>query len=113
LLAEPATYPGLPSLALMCALLPWSITVHASGGWVTVGDVICAICQALRISVTEDEFHEWEMSELPGQKIARGLKRRRAYDSGMTRLIFLGGSHRFAGLSESNMGGEVWMINVA
>ncbi|KAJ7115066.1 hypothetical protein C8R43DRAFT_961164 [Mycena crocata] len=106
-LEEPATYPGLPSLTVLCPHLPWSITVHASGGWVTVGDVIHTILGALRIRVTEDQFDEWVMTEFPCQRVGRGLERRRAYDSGMTRLGFLQGKHVFAGLSDSDMRGEV------
>ncbi|KAJ7152689.1 hypothetical protein C8R43DRAFT_843348, partial [Mycena crocata] len=113
-LAQPATYPGLPSLTVMCPHLPWLITVHASsGGCVVVGDVLYAIRRALRIRITEDQFDEWrDQEEKRFQVIGRGLKRRRAYESGMTRLSFLGGRHKFAGLSESNMGCDVWVLNV-
>ncbi|KAF8193214.1 hypothetical protein K438DRAFT_1761918 [Mycena galopus ATCC 62051] len=36
---QPATFPELPSMTLLSKALPWAITVHASTGFVAVGDV--------------------------------------------------------------------------
>jgi hypothetical protein len=115
MLAKTATFPELPSLTLISSL-PWAITVHASGNCVIVGDIVQAICRALAIRITEDQIEEW--MEQRGDECAktgnglggRGLKRKRVY-SEMTRLDLLEGRTRFAGLSESTMGCDIWVLN--
>ncbi|KAJ7274833.1 hypothetical protein C8J57DRAFT_1312855 [Mycena rebaudengoi] len=109
-LSEPATCPGLPSLTVISELLPWPITVYASGislRWVTVADVLGAIYEALSIHVDEQQFVDWASHE--GKKTQRRLR----YRKGMMRLDFLGGQTRFAGLSESEMGCDIWVLNLA
>ncbi|KAI0754081.1 hypothetical protein C8Q80DRAFT_1094468 [Daedaleopsis nitida] len=62
LVAEPATNPPLPSLAIICDYLPWTLTVtptpHAlwSAPYVTLGDVLHALFRALRLGVTDPEL---------------------------------------------------------
>ncbi|KAJ7466829.1 hypothetical protein B0H11DRAFT_55514 [Mycena galericulata] len=118
ILAEPATWPGLPSLTLLSHRLPWSITAHASERWVTVGDVLKAISEALCIRVTKEQFDEW-LEQDSGRWLkrkaqdypnARGKKQKRVQQ--MTRLDLFEGKHTFAGLSESEMGCDVWLLNV-
>ncbi|KAJ7274834.1 hypothetical protein C8J57DRAFT_1466728 [Mycena rebaudengoi] len=109
-LSELATCPGLPALTVISELLPWPITVHASGirlRWVTVADVLGAIHDALSLHVDERQFMDWVSYE--GNEAQRRLRYRR----GMTRLDLLGGQTRFAGLSESKMGCDIWVLNLA
>ncbi|KAJ6571423.1 hypothetical protein B0H19DRAFT_1129948 [Mycena capillaripes] len=121
-LAEPAGFPGLPSLTLLSPLLPWAITVHASGGFVVVGDVLQAIWRELDIRITENEWvgqPARERAKQVNEKTrgpaetrnsgvsVRGLKQKRA----ITRLDLLGGRTKFGGLSDSTMGCEVWLLN--
>ncbi|KAJ7488004.1 hypothetical protein FB451DRAFT_1529004 [Mycena latifolia] len=112
--AEPATCPGLPALTLTSALLPWVVTAHASGGCVTVGDILQAIHRTLSIRVTEEEFREcmegprldYMTEQMPQEPVSpKNVSR------GMTRLDLLGGRHRFSGLSESEMGYDVWAVS--
>ncbi|KAJ7487996.1 hypothetical protein FB451DRAFT_1126407 [Mycena latifolia] len=114
--AEPATCPGLPALTLTSALLPWMVTAHASGGCVTVGDILQAIHRTLSIRVTDEEFRECmqgprldyvteQDSKIPQEPVSQ-----KNVSRGMTRLDLLGGRHRFAGLSESGMGYDIWVV---
>ncbi|KAJ7637369.1 hypothetical protein DFH06DRAFT_1219559 [Mycena polygramma] len=112
-LMELAVFPGLPSLTLLSRYLPWAIPVHASGRFVTVGDVLQATRRSLDMRVTEDQVEESmgrriRCMDTNGNR-ARGLKRKN--QDGMTRLHLLQGRTRFAGLSESTMGCEVWVTN--
>ncbi|KAF7350219.1 hypothetical protein MVEN_01325000 [Mycena venus] len=125
-LAELATFPGLPSLTLLSPMLPWVITAHASGdGGVTVRDVLQAIHRELEIRITEEQPDTWmvqrgEDDEKKGEKwrkarvptsgvssTPQGLKRKRVDHK---RLDLLEGRTVFAGLSESTMGPEVWTV---
>ncbi|KAJ6484511.1 hypothetical protein C8R47DRAFT_980781 [Mycena vitilis] len=115
-LMELAMFPSLPSLTLFSPRLPWAITVHASGRFVTVGDLLEAIHQSLDMRVTEN--HAESMGRRIGcvrtettVEMARGLKRKRDYQGVMKRLDLLDGKTKFAGLSESTMGCEVWVVN--
>ncbi|KAJ7135655.1 hypothetical protein C8R44DRAFT_609259 [Mycena epipterygia] len=125
LFGKVATWPGLPSLTVISPLLPWAITAHASGGWaVTVGDVLCAVHKALEIHVTEEQFNDWLHEKENGSMKHMGERWKhrnrnespkadepqRTYRSGMTRIDLLEGRHKFAGLSESKMGCDVWVL---
>ncbi|KAJ7096560.1 hypothetical protein B0H15DRAFT_825628 [Mycena belliarum] len=119
--SEPATWPGLPALTLVSALLPWAITAHASRGWVSVGDVLHAIRRALSIHVTEEEFErEWAatmhqiqaapQTESPRQRNTH-QSTRLAWSRAMTRRDLLDGKDRLGGLAESGMGCDVWVVH--
>ncbi|KAJ7659224.1 hypothetical protein DFH06DRAFT_1090018 [Mycena polygramma] len=116
---EPATSPGLPSLTVVSPCLPWPITVHGSGSCALVGDVIQGIDRALNIDLTEEEVDEWVAVHGESHRtfqlknIFKTRKRRKTYRNDMTRLALLGGRTRFAGLSESPMGCDVWVLHVA
>ncbi|TBU47110.1 hypothetical protein BD309DRAFT_534586 [Dichomitus squalens] len=62
LVREPATHPALPSLAISCAYLPWTIIVIPTPGaawsapYVTVGDVLHTLYRTLRLGVTQHEL---------------------------------------------------------
>ncbi|KAJ7637394.1 hypothetical protein DFH06DRAFT_655701 [Mycena polygramma] len=101
---ELAVFPALPSLTLLSPRLPWAITVHASGASVVVGDVLKAIHRALGIRITKEQLMAYGDDQSASQKRNRG---------GMTRLDLLAGKTKFAGLSESKMGCEIWVVNFA
>ncbi|KAJ7053669.1 hypothetical protein C8F01DRAFT_1165825 [Mycena amicta] len=117
-LQAPATYPALPSLTLVVAELPWVITVHSQGqgqaGFgVTVGDVLCAIRDALRLDVDEMQFDDWRLGleMTPG-----GRDRPTEYRPGMTRADLLAGRTMFGGLwldSDSDLEGcDIWTLEL-
>ncbi|KAJ7186420.1 hypothetical protein C8R46DRAFT_1341852 [Mycena filopes] len=108
LMDEAATLPGLPSLTLISACFPWPITAHAAGTFLVVGDVLHAVRRALALRISEEEVDEWMESQ---ERRSRAGKRKRAYYSGMTRMALLQGASRFCGLSESNMGYDVWQLH--
>ena len=62
LVREPATNPPLPSLAIICDYLPWTIVVVPTPGalwaapYVTVGDVLHTLFRTLRLGATEHEL---------------------------------------------------------
>ncbi|KAJ7895519.1 hypothetical protein B0H14DRAFT_2680654 [Mycena olivaceomarginata] len=101
--AQPATFPGLPSLTLLSNRLSWPIT---------------AIRQALAIPLPDEQIDELiqraeganDINKNDKRANGRCLKRKRLLESGMTRLHLLEGRTRFAGLLESAMGCEVWML---
>ena len=63
LVAEPATNPPLPALAIICEHLPWTITITPTPNaiwtapFVTVGDVLHALHRALCLGVTDPELN--------------------------------------------------------
>ncbi|KAH9836128.1 uncharacterized protein C8Q71DRAFT_760742 [Rhodofomes roseus] len=131
LLAEPATHPGLPSLTIICDMLPWSITITPSRThFVSVGDVLHALYRMLRLAVTETEvgvlppdtrvrvhsaFHA-RHKMLPDARSRAEEKQK-----GVKRVDFLMDLRRFAGLSIVMSGaalngkglGEVWALQLA
>jgi hypothetical protein len=112
-LIEPATYPTLPSLAVICSLLPWAISVHASTinpSFVTVADVLGTICRAVHLGVTEAEFEH--LASSPEAYRDQGYRPRGAYRQGMIRLDLFEGKNRFMGLSKSSIGWDTWELNV-
>ncbi|KAJ7487967.1 hypothetical protein FB451DRAFT_1226065 [Mycena latifolia] len=115
LFAEPATYPGLPSLTIISPRLPWVITAHASGRTlrcVAVADVLGAICAALRLCVDREQV---VMMTQSGSHCPRrgGLEGGIMYRHGMTRLDLLEGNTEFAGLVASAMGCDIWTLQLA
>ncbi|KAJ7751497.1 hypothetical protein DFH07DRAFT_826258 [Mycena maculata] len=116
LLSQPATHPELPSLTIISPRLPWAITAHASGRTLrclTVADVLGAIHQALRLQVDEDQFVD--MTQGGGHCSRRGINGNGnggiTY-RGMTRMDLLEGRTRFAGLFASDMGCDIWILQV-
>ncbi|KAJ6571472.1 hypothetical protein B0H19DRAFT_1231264, partial [Mycena capillaripes] len=122
LLSTPATHPGLPSLTILAPSLPWAITAHASGSIVrclTVADVMGAIWAALSLRIDAEQFErEMTTRDMTTRGGSHSPKRRNkavesgglTYWNGMTRLDLLQGKTRFAGLSESTMGCDTWVL---
>lgn len=83
-----------------------------------VGDVLRAIRQALAIPLPDEQIDELiqraeganDSNKNNQRANGRCLKRKRLHESGMTRLHLLEGRTKFAGLLESTMGCEVWML---
>jgi len=86
-----ATFPALPSLAIVCPDLPWPIVVfrNEQSGGVTVGDIHWAIYHFLR-------------SPAPASRGSR---------SSPPRLAFLQGKVLFKGLTKSHIGSETWTMH--
>lgn len=131
LLAEPATHPSLPSLTVICDMLPWSVVITpARTHFVTVSDVLYALYRMLRTAVTETE-----LSVLPPETQTRvytafharhkvlqdARARAEEKQKGVKRVDFLLDFRRFAGLSIVMSGaalngrglGEVWALQLA
>ncbi|KAK1217311.1 MAP kinase kinase kinase kinase activity protein [Marasmius sp. AFHP31] len=83
-LREVATNPGLPSMNVVHPLLPWPITIHASGVEVTVVDVLATISGNLMMPAGTQE--------------------------GAIRLDLLQGGTTFLGLGSSDIGEDVWEL---
>ncbi|TFK39193.1 hypothetical protein BDQ12DRAFT_629742 [Crucibulum laeve] len=122
-LSEPATSTPLRSMVITCPHLPWIITVYPqSGSHITVYDVFYEIYRSLHKSITSSDF-----ASLPSDSARRASTR--AYEqrysrhrssrhrdeekrSGMLRIDFLMGMTRFAGLSPTGRGPDVWQLNI-
>ncbi|KAK6992145.1 hypothetical protein R3P38DRAFT_2571389 [Favolaschia claudopus] len=120
LLAESATLPELPSMTVFIPCFPWPITVHASDlgvGGVTIGDLLHAVKSALSIHLTEEQALGWleDRSRRDMTPILRfkNRKRKREDGGGVARLALLDGRTKFAGLSASTMGMDVWVLHLA
>ena len=136
LVREPATNPPLPSLAIICEFLPWTITIqptpHArwASPFVTVGDVLHALYRALRLGVTDPELGVLEPAQKERVRDAYVRRYRRAPDArhresekakGIKRVDFLRDYRAFLGLAPVPAGlpakglapGVVWALQVA
>ena len=135
LVAEPATNPPLPSLAIICDYLPWTITIGPtpnaswSAPWVTVGDVLHVLYRALRNGVTEPELNVLDLAQQDRVRTAYVRRYRRVPASRereaekakyIKRVDFLRDHRAFLGLSCVPGGipakglapGAVWALHV-
>ncbi|KAJ7585360.1 hypothetical protein C8J56DRAFT_1087109 [Mycena floridula] len=80
-----ATFPQLPSLAVLIPGIPWALVVQGASGVVVVADVLRAIQATMQVPIDESQ-----------QK----------------RLSLLKGKHRFMGLSTSNVGNETFVMHL-
>ena len=136
LLCEPATRPAQSSLAVICAYLPWTITVVPTQGaswnapYVTVGDVLHTLYRTLRLGVTQQELgviepalrariHASYVSRYrrvaqPAQREAEKNKLVKRVDYLCDRTAFLGLSPVSDGIPAKGMApGTVWALQVA
>ncbi|KAJ7773956.1 hypothetical protein B0H16DRAFT_115177 [Mycena metata] len=111
ILAETATFPGLPSLTLTSPYLPWAMTAHASERWVSVGDILCAIRRNLDVPINERHLGESQVQSKLPQHCAKNDRQAFNRIKGLTRLDFLEGKSRLGGLSESSMGCDIWVVH--
>lgn len=123
-LAESAVHPPLPLLTLVSPHMPWSISVSASsnGAYVTVSDVYSAIYRSLRQNILPVEYHALP-SDRDKRRVSaayetryRRLRGSRDYDhekrAGVKRVDFLMGHTKFLGLTSTDSGNGVFVINV-
>lgn len=119
-LYEPATAPPLQSLTIIIPDLPWTITVNASRGYVTVQDVLDELYYSLRKNISAQEFHvlpndqaRWRVTMAYEQRYRR-ITSPREYDDekrrGVTRVDFLMGRNKFAGLSPTTFEPERFLL---
>ena len=136
MVCEPATYPPLPSLAIMCDHLPWTITVaptpHAlwAAPYVTVWDVLHTLYRTLRLGVTDYELDALEPAlreRVHKAFVARYRRRAHPRDREaekakyVKRVDFLCDRTNFLGLAPVPSGnpakglapGMVWALHVA
>jgi hypothetical protein len=120
-LAEPATHPPLPSLALRVGGLPWQVVVRPDvrqspgGAIVTVADVLSAIHINLRIPVKADEYKAIDKSSRAGLYAA--FERRVGNDpiqrgKGLRRIDFLCGRVSAQGLVRAQSKDSLWDVVV-
>ncbi|KAJ6567965.1 hypothetical protein DFH09DRAFT_1155537 [Mycena vulgaris] len=122
---DPATYPPLPALTVMCRHLGWPIMVSASqlGGFVSVLDVFTSVVTSLRLAVRRAEY-----DTLPSPEARRSVdeayftrcrqlagegERQIEALKGVKRVDFLMGKTHFLGLSGPLDGVHVWELNVS
>ncbi|KAG7441830.1 uncharacterized protein BT62DRAFT_465681 [Guyanagaster necrorhizus] len=123
-LHEPALSPPVSQLTLTSPHLLWCIRVHPSlnGAYVTVADVLHAMYSGLRENIAPAEFYglpsQTEMRRVTDayeQRYRRIKSRSGSYEekkAGVKRIDFFMGRTRFAGLSPSSKGPDVWAMNI-
>ncbi|KAJ7734127.1 hypothetical protein B0H16DRAFT_1578370 [Mycena metata] len=125
LFLNPATYPPLPVLTVICRHIAWPMTVAPSlpTGFVSVLDVFTSVYTSLRLAVRWAEYNALPSAEarrgvddayfarcrLVEDKDERGIERLK----GVKRVDFLLGRTRFAGLSGPLEAAHVWELNVS
>lgn len=119
-LFEPATYPGTPHLRINCSNFPWILDIICkTTNFVTVFDVLSQLYTSLRLTVSAEEYDA--ESYQSQRQIATAFHQRVNRDpwtssveekKGLKRVDFLRGRNRFMGLSRTQLGKEVWLLNV-
>ncbi|EDR00405.1 uncharacterized protein LACBIDRAFT_295783 [Laccaria bicolor S238N-H82] len=121
-LTEPATTPVLRKLSIVSEHLPWTISISASNGsYVTVGDVLEGVYNALQKNITPGEYSS--LSSHNKRRAAQAYEQRyrrhrssQAYDlekrGGMKRVDFLMGRTKFWGLAMTSHGSHMWQLSV-
>ena len=123
-LAEAATNPLLPSLTLAHPRLMWQCVIRpvSNGSYITVFDVLDTLYRFLRTNVLESEYRslppdvQRRVYAAYQNRCSRLRGSRERYEErmkGVKRVDFLMESIRFQGLSPTNSGNTVWMINVS
>lgn len=136
LVREPATQPPLPSLAIICEYLPWTIIVVPTPGalwtapYVTVGDVLHTLYRTLRLAATDLELAVLEPTlrdriqrayvaryrriAAPREREAEKAKAIKRVDYLCDRTAFLGLAAVPSGIPAKGLApGMVWALQVA
>ncbi|KAK0203314.1 hypothetical protein DFS33DRAFT_784674 [Desarmillaria ectypa] len=123
-LSESAISPPVSHLTLTSPHLPWRISVRPllNGTYVTVSDVLHGMYNGLRENISPAEFHGLpsktevrRVTEAYEQRYRRIKSRSGSYEekkAGVKRVDFFMGRTRFAGLSPSTKGHDVWVMNI-
>ncbi|KAJ7023641.1 hypothetical protein C8F04DRAFT_1133849 [Mycena alexandri] len=122
---NPATYPPLPVLSVICRHIAWPMTVAPSlpTGFVSVLDVFTSVYTSLRLAVQWAEYNALPSADarrsvddayfarcrLVEDKDERGIEKLK----GIKRVDFLLGRTRFSGLSGPLEAEHVWELNVS
>lgn len=121
-LFESAFNPTVASIKLTSPLLPWSIPIVASHGYIlTVSDVLESIHLSLRTHITKEEYHSIP-SHKDRARVNESYERRfrsirdsraatKERDGGVRRVDFLRGITRFKGLSPTHRP-DVWIVHL-
>ncbi|KAJ6534214.1 hypothetical protein B0H19DRAFT_964625 [Mycena capillaripes] len=122
---DPATYPPLPTLTILCRHIPWPIAVAPSQptGFVSVFDVFMSVYTSLWLAVRRAEYDALLSSEARHRVDEAYFTRCRLWSDdeerriealkGVKRVDFLVGKTRFLGLSGPVEGAHVWELNVS
>ncbi len=89
-----ATFPSLPSLAIIVPSIPWPIVIQPSTGFATIGDVLTALWETLQTDLDKTSSSKSKI-----------------HNSGR-RLDLLGGVHSFAGISSSSLGEDTFLLHL-
>lgn len=117
-LLESATKTPLSALTLISPHLSWSIEVTAPyGTYVTVHDVLDGIYRSLRANISSNDFRALRQKDQNRVTIAfeqrclRSKKPEYERRMGVRRVDFLMGYTMFTGLTATNKGHDVWVLN--
>ncbi|KAJ7167088.1 hypothetical protein C8R46DRAFT_1272376 [Mycena filopes] len=122
---DPATYPPLPALTIVCRHLAWPIRVSASlpTGFVSVLDVLTSVHTNLRLAVRWAEYNALPSADTRRSVDDAYFTRCRLVEDrnareietlkGVKRVDFLLGKTHFLGLSGPVEGAHVWELNVS
>ena len=111
-----ATNPPNSVLSLKSDLLPWRCEIRASTHrYITVEDVLYQLYRFLRIPGTHEEYKAIP-SQYMRDQIMESCKRRCLRAEGQNRVLkrvdFLIGRTTFMGLSSTELGPDVWVLNL-
>ncbi|KAF9449808.1 hypothetical protein P691DRAFT_666793 [Macrolepiota fuliginosa MF-IS2] len=125
-LSEPATSPPLPSLLIICPLVPGDILVRPRefpGPHVTVLDVLYYLYRYLRLAVSQEEYETQATGTTKAAvnsayharcgRVSGHQARATEEGKGVKKVDFLQGRNMFKGLSGTLTGAHVWELNVA
>ncbi|KDQ54320.1 hypothetical protein JAAARDRAFT_135788 [Jaapia argillacea MUCL 33604] len=127
-LMEPATYPALPSMTILCNRLPWQIRItplsssHYRPNFVTLSDVVTTLYTTLRTPVSSAEFGSLPHAEQRyvsdafterWKSVGGGHREKeREKAKGIKRVDWFCGRTGFDGLDRMSGGGEKWVLRV-
>ncbi|KAJ6554593.1 hypothetical protein B0H19DRAFT_948682 [Mycena capillaripes] len=122
---DPATYPPLPALTVLCPHISWPIAVAPSqpAGFVSVLDVFMSVHTSLRLCVGRSEYDTLPSGDARRRvddayftrcRLVADVEERRIEAlKGVKRVDFLAGKTRFLGLSGPVEGAHVWELNLS
>ncbi|KAJ7511298.1 hypothetical protein B0H11DRAFT_1954639 [Mycena galericulata] len=122
---DPATFPHIPALYVLCQHIAWPILVSASqpGGFVSVLDVVTSVYTSLRVAVRRAEYDALPSGDARQRvdkayfarcrSVADEHERQIETLKGVKRVDFLTGRTRFMGLSGPLGTPSVWELNVS
>ncbi|KAJ7744737.1 hypothetical protein DFH07DRAFT_834234 [Mycena maculata] len=122
---DPATFPPLPALSVLCRHINWPILVSPSrpGGFVSVLDVFTSVYASLRLAVRRAEYDALPSGDARHsvdnayfarcRAVADENERQIETLKGVKRVDFLMGRTQFLGLSGPLEAAHTWELNVS